>query len=519
MVAETITAIRRHNKPPARQHPQPSHGSQKRQASRAGKRGGAELQVGRKSKIMSTRDNPSAPVDPAERPRGVVASLVYVFERVMPDPFVLSIGLTFIVSVMAVAFAPHGSVSVVLASWYSGTFNILAFALQMILILATGYAIADAPIVQRGLRTLATKADTPARAALVVFPIVAVAAWLNWGLGLVVGALLSREIARRVRVDFAWLVAGSYSAWSVCNSGLSSSIALSQASHGNALNLVEKATGQVVPLSETVFAPFVFIPTVLVVIVMTAIFIWMHPKQEHVVAFIDAPGTASSTASEADPHARAALPGSSLSFAARAENSLLGTLFLLLLGGGYLAMTWHTLGFELDINTTILIFLLAGLALQRTPIAYADAIRRAARQTGSMLLQYPVYGGIMGIMTGTGLASMIAKTFVAIATPVTLPVLSFLSSLIITLLIPSAGGHWAVQGPFVLPAALSLHASVPRTAMAVAMAENVSNMLQPFWAVPVVAIAGIRIQRVMGYTAVTFVVSLVIYVAALWLIP
>jgi len=182
-------------------------------------------------------------------------------------------------------------------------------------------------------------------------------------------------------------------------------------------------------------------------------------------------------------------------------------------------MTWYSKGFELDINTTILIFLLAGLALQRTPIAYADAIRRAARQTGSMLLQYPVYGGIMGIMTGTGLASMIAKTFVAIATPVTLPVLSFLSSLIITLLIPSAGGHWAVQGPFVLPAALSLHASVPRTAMAVAMAENVSNMLQPFWAVPVVAIAGIRIQRVMGYTAVTFVVSLVIYAAALWLIP
>ncbi|WP_434666802.1 TIGR00366 family protein [Paraburkholderia sp. A3BS-1L] len=82
----------------------------------------------------------------------------------------------------------------------------------------------------------------------------------------------------------------------------------------------------------------------------------------------------------------------------------------------------------------------------------------------------------------------------------------------------SAGGHWAVQGPFVLPAALELHAPVARTAMAVAMAENVSNMLQPFWAVPLVAIAGIRLQRVMGYTFVTFVVSLVIYGAALWLV-
>jgi short-chain fatty acids transporter len=198
---------------------------------------------------------------------------------------------------------------------------------------------------------------------------------------------------------------------------------------------------------------------------------------------------------------------------------MLGTLLLLALGAGYLVMTWHEKGFELDINTTILIFMLVGLALQRTPIAYADAIRRAARQTGSMLLQYPMYGGIMGIMSGTGLASVIAKAFVAIATPATLAMWSYLSSLIITLLIPSAGGHWAVQGPFVLPAALSLHAPVARTAMGVAMAENVSNMLQPFWAVPVVAIAGIRIQRVMGYTAITFVVSLIIYIAALWLIP
>ncbi|HEY1997802.1 TIGR00366 family protein [Paraburkholderia sp.] len=467
-----------------------------------------------KNDIDSTQPRAS---HPGERRRGIVAGLVYVFEQVMPDPFVLSIGLTLVVIVLAFIFAPHASVPVILTSWYGGTFGILGFALQMILILATGYAIAEAPIVQRGLRAMAAGVSTPARAALLVFPIVAVAAWLNWGLGLIVGALLSREIAKRVKVDFAWLVAGSYSAWSVCNSGLSSSIALSQASHGNALNLVEKATGQVIPLSQTVFAPFVFIPTVAVVVVMTAIFIKMHPKPEHVVAFSEAaPEAGAPAGAHDDPHARGAAP---TSFAARAERSVLATLILLILGIGYLAMTWHAKGFELDINTTILIFLLVGLALQRTPIAYADAIRRAARQTGSMLLQYPVYGGIMGIMTGTGLASTIAKTFVAIATPVTLPVLSYLSSLIITLLIPSAGGHWAVQGPFVLPAALSLHASVPRTAMGVAMAENVSNMLQPFWAVPVVAIAGIRIQRVMGYTAVTFAVSLVIYGAALWLIP
>jgi short-chain fatty acids transporter len=461
------------------------------------------------------RDNTPRAQAQSAKGRGVVAALVYVFERVMPDPFVLSICLTAFVAVLALLIAPHGNVPTLLDAWYTGTFGILGFALQMILILATGYAIAEAPIVQRGLRALAAHAQTPARAALLVFPVVAVAAWLNWGLGLIVGALLSREIARRVNVDFAWLVAGSYSAWSICNSGLSSSIALSQASHGNALNLVEKATGQVVPLSATIFAPFVFVPTVLVVVVMTFIFIRMHPKADQVVSFQQSAQTDTDTSS-ADPHAKTS---DTPTFATRLEQSMLGTLFLLVLGVGYLAMEWHEKGFDLDINTTILIFLLIGLALQRTPIAYANAIRGAARQTGSMLLQYPIYGGIMGVMKGTGLASMIAKAFVTIATPLSLPLWSYLSSLIITLLVPSAGGHWAVQGPFVLPAALSLHASVPRTAMAVAMAENVSNMLQPFWAVPIVAIAGIRIQRVMGYTAVTFAVSLLIYAVALWLLP
>ncbi|MFD1561316.1 TIGR00366 family protein [Paraburkholderia silviterrae] len=464
----------------------------------------------------SHQDNRANTPARASSGRGVVAALVYVFERVMPDPFVLSICLTAFVAVLALAIAPQGHIPTLLSAWYEGTFGILGFALQMILILATGYAIAEAPIVQRGLRALAARAQTPARAALLVFPVVAIAAWLNWGLGLIVGALLSREIARRVKVDFAWLVAGSYSAWSICNSGLSSSIALSQASHGNALNLVEKATGQVVPLSQTVFAPFVFVPTVLVVVVMTFIFIRMHPKAEDVVPF-NQPAESEDAAPSDDPHARAS--SDTPTFATRLEQSMLGTLLLLVLGVGYLAMDWRAKGFDLDINTTILIFLLIGLALQRTPIAYANAIRRAARQTGSMLLQYPVYGGIMGIMKGTGLASMIAKAFVTIATAASLPIWSYLSSLIITLLVPSAGGHWAVQGPFVLPAALSLHASVPRTAMGVAMAENVSNMLQPFWAVPIVAIAGIRIQRVMGYTAVTFAVSLVIYAVALWLVP
>ncbi len=459
---------------------------------------------------MSSQNSPAA-LGSADH-KGVVGKMVYVFERLMPDPFILSIGLTVLVALLAVVLVPGVTAPKLLDSWYGGAFKILQFAFQMVLILLTGFAVADAPAVRALLGALAKNVKTPTQAVLLLFPVVAVAAWLNWGLGLVVAAFLSREIARQVRVDFGWLVAGSYTAWSVCNNGLSSSIALSQATHGNELNFVEKATGQLIPLSQTIFAPFVLVPTILVVVVMAVIFIWMHPKGDDVQ-----PLQQSAEAPEADSHSRSAMSPNSP--AAWVERSPIGTIILLAFGIGVIALKLSTHSFALDINMTILIFLLVGLALQGRPINYANAVRDGVKQTGSMILQYPMYGGIMGIMAGTGLAALIAKGFVNIATSTTLPLWSYVSSMIITLLVPSAGGHWAVQGPFVVPATVALHASAARTAMGVAMAENVSNMLQPFWAVPVVAMAGIRLQRVMGYTAITFVVSFVIYGASLLFIP
>ncbi|MFL9888847.1 TIGR00366 family protein [Paraburkholderia agricolaris] len=459
--------------------------------------------------MSTSKDLKTVSVESVHRPR-LIGRVVYLFEQVVPDPFALSIGLTLLVVVLAAIAAPDASIPTILTSWYDGVFAILGFTAQMVLMLVTGFVVADAPVVRRGLSRLASRVTTPTHAVLLVFPVVAVAAWLNWALGLVVAAFLSREIGRRTRVDFGWLVAASFSAWSVCNSGLSSPIPLSQATHHNALNFVDKITGHVVPLSDTIFAPFVLVPTILVVVVMAVIFVLMHPNGGDIQAFLE------STPNESvNHHAR----GRRASPAARMERSFVGVAFMLMMGVGYLVVTWSRKGFALDINNTILIFLLIGLALRGSPVAYADAIREGAKQTGSMLLQYPVYGGIMGVMTGTGLVGVFVKGFVAVANDVTLPVWSFLSSLIITFLVPSAGGHWAVQGPFVVPAALSLHASVARTAMGVAMAENVSNMLQPFWAVPIVAMAGIRLQRVMGYTAITFLVSLVIYTTALLVVP
>jgi short-chain fatty acids transporter len=436
--------------------------------------------------------------------QSVAPLFVALFERYMPDPFVLAVGLTAVVAVLALLVAPHGSPDVILSSWYGGIFNILGFAFQMILILATGHALANAPPVARQLRRIVTLAKTPNQAVVLTFLIAAAASWLNWGFGLVIGAMLAREIARRVHVDFGWLVAAAYSGWVIWASGPSSSIALSQATHGNALNIVEKLTGQLLPMSATVFTGFNLIPTLLTVIAVPLAFIAIRPAEADVVAFVPDP----------EPLAAHGSVGPQ-SPAQRMNDSPLGAWFLLAAGILALGLAWWKGVFSFDVNAVIFIFLIAGIALHGTPVAYGAAMRNAARQTGGMMLQYPFYGGIMGIMTVTGLAEVISKAFVAVATAGTLPFWSYVCSLIVTFFVPSGGGHWAVQGPFVVPAAVALHPPVAISTMAVAMGEQVANMLQPFWALPVVAMAGIGIQRVMGYTVVTFVISGAIYGAAL----
>jgi short-chain fatty acids transporter len=447
---------------------------------------------------MSTHTPPAL----AKR-RSFTSVSVDVFERLMPDAFVLAIALTAIVGAAAAIFAPQGSLTTILTGWYAGIFNILGFAFQMILILVSGHALAYSPPVQRGLKRLVAGITTPNQAVVITFLVAAVASWINWGFGLVIGAVLAREVAKQVRVDFAWLVAAAYSGFVIYDSGPSGSIPLSQASPGNALNIVEKITGHILPYSQSIFTTLNIAPTLLVLVVMPFVLILVRPRAEDVQVFV--------------PPAEHPTPVKQprLSFARRIERSPVASLFLVACGIAYVVVAFMAGRLTVDANMVIFLFLIAGLALHGSPLNFAEAVKNAAKQTGSLILQYPIYGGIMGIMTATGLAAEISSSIAASASAYSLPILSFLSSIFISLVIPSGGGHWAVQGPFTIPAAVALNASVSATTMAVAMGEQVANMLQPFWALPVVAIAGIGIQRVLGFTIVTFMVSGLIYGAAL----
>jgi short-chain fatty acids transporter len=422
----------------------------------------------------------------------------------MPDPFLLAIGLTGLVALAAVLFAPHASVPEMVNAWYSGLFGIFGFAFQMIMILVSGHALASARPVKRGLEALVSIAKTDNQGMVLTFFVSAIAAWINWGFGLVVAALVARAVARRIRVDYGWLVASAYSGWMIWSVGPSGSIPLTQASHGNALNLVEKFTGKTLGFGETLFTAFTMAPTLAVLLILPLLFVWVKPKAEVAVPFSPPPEPASQE-----------VGATRQTLAGRIDRSPLGSLFLVAAGVAYFAFALQSGTLQVDVNIVIFAFIIAGLALHGSPISYANAIKTAAGHAGAMMLQYPLYGGIMGLMTGTGLAQAMSLAIAGASTAHTLPLYSFLGSLLITLVIPSGGGHWAVQGPFTIPAAIHLHAPIAATAMAVAFGEQVANMLQPFWVVPMVAIAGIGIHRVMGFTVMAFVVGTLAYGASL----
>lgn len=441
-----------------------------------------------------------------------VSYFVYLFEKIMPDPFVLVILLTVITALAAILIAPQGTPEHILFGWYGGIAEIYTFAFQMILILVTGYALASARLVEKAMQQVYALAVGPRSALAIVFFGSCLASFLNWGFGLVIGAMLSKGVAKRVRVDFAWLVAASYSAWALWTfTGMSSSIALSIATHGSPLNFIEKGTHNVVPLSQTVFAPWLFMPGLVAMFGLPLLYLAIRPTE------IDAVVIDLSMLKDEDP---ALTSDQREGIAGWLERSPFCTLVFVIAGLVYLSLAWFKRGVSLDINSVIFIFLILGLLLHGSAAGYVGAISSAAKVTGQMMLQYPFYGGIMGIMSATGLAGVVSSAFVHLATRLTLPFWSYIASLVITLFIPSGGGHWAVQGPFTVPAAMALHASLPATAMGVATGEMASSLLQPFWAIPLVAIAGVGVRRVLGFTFASFLLMSVFFgVVYLFLAP
>ncbi len=455
---------------------------------------------------MSTTPQKAADTDSHYNPITVLSrALTRVVSRYLPDPLVFAVLLTVITFVMGITLTPNGPLELV-QMWGNGFWNLLAFTMQMALVLVTGHALASSTPVSKLLGMVASIAKTPAQGVMLVTFASAVACLINWGFGLVLGAMFAREVARRIpKSDYRLLIASAYIGFMTWHGGFSGSVPLVAATKGNPM---EKTVG-LIPLSDTLFTTYNIGITLALIVVLPLLTWMMHPKASDVVAIDPALLKPEGTTQR--------VLGPDATPAERLEESRILAFIIAALGVVFLFMFFQKNGFKPDINTVNLVMLLAGLILHGTPMAYARAIANAARGTASIMIQFPFYGGIQLMIDHSGLGALITNWFVLIANKDTFPVLAFLSSGLINFAVPSGGGHWVVQGPFVMPAAQKLGVDLGKAAMAIAYGEAWMNMAQPFWALPALAIAGLGVRDIMGYCVTALIFTLPIFLIGLYL--
>lgn len=434
--------------------------------------------------------------------------------RWIPDPFVFALALTLLVGGLAIGLTGSGFDDAI-GHWYRGFWMLLEFGMQMVLLLATGYAIALSPAAGGLIDRLGRLARTPAAVYALVLVAGALFGLVSWGWA-VLTAVLARELARRTPgVDYAYLVACVYLSSGSWVAGLSSSIPLLMGTEGNFL-IESGVIDRTVPTSATLGTWMNAGYVALYLLPLPLLMWWLRPATAAAKTFDDL---------------RDAGEDASCSVQEEAERSRLGVACasdrlnhgFWLQGVVAAAAIWvvarhfATNGFALDLNIMIFLFLALGMLVHRTPMRFVVAMKRACSNISGIVFQYPFYAGIMGLMMFSGLGALVSEWLVGQATIRTLPLVAQFSGALVNFAIPSAGGEWAVIGPSLTQAALELGSGLPeaerqalvaRTALAAAYGETSTNLLQPFFLLVILPVmgAGVSIQArdVMGFLVLPF---------------
>ena len=423
--------------------------------------------------------------------RALSQPAVKLMERYLPDPFIFVVLLTLIAAAAAILFEGTHPVAVA-QMWGDGFWALLAFSMQMLLVLVTGFILASSPPVKKVLALLAGLAKTPGAAILLVSVVSLLASWINWGFGLVVGALFAKELARQVRVDYRLLIAAAYSGFLIWHGGVSGSIPLTVATPGH---FTEGQIG-VIGTGDTIFAGFnLIIVAVLFVVIPLVNRLMLPTEQDSVYVTRDQLGE------DEKPVFTPTRPAEYL------ENSRVLMLLIGVPGLLFLGHYWFVRGGAINLNIVNFMFLFLGIVMHGTARNLLDALNDGIKGGAGIVIQFPFYAGIMAIMTQSGLAESLSEGFVSISTAATLPFWTFLSAGIVNLFVPSGGGQWAVQAPVILPAAQALGADISRVVMAVAWGDSWTNLLQPFWALPMLGVAGLKAKDIMGFCLIHLVIT------------
>jgi short-chain fatty acids transporter len=465
-----------------------------------------------RARIPSRRDG--------EASVGLLARIALAFaawcERWFPDAYVfaaLAIGV-----VAAAALLNGAPPSQVARAFGDGFWSLLTFTMQQVMVLVSGYIIASSPPAA-GLIGAIARLPRDGRGAIAFIAVTTMLLSLvNWAISLMFGGLLVRAMARRedLAMDYRAAAAAAYlglgATWAL---GLSSSAAQLQA---NAASLPKPllAIGGVIPFTNTIFLWQSGLVALVLIIVATAIAYLSAPAKAHAMT---AQELGVDLGSKAPLAARPERPGDFLEF------SPILTVLIVSLGAGWLVREFATKNPILaisNLNTYNFALLTLGLLLHWRPRSFLDAAAKAVPATTGIIIQFPLYGGVTGIMTGAiadggaSLATHLAELFTSLCTKESFPIFVGIYSALLGFFIPSGGGKWILEAPYVLQSAVDLEVHLGWAVQVYNAAEALPNLVNPFFMLMLIGLLGLKARDIVGFTAVQLAFLAPIVLFMLW---
>lgn len=428
--------------------------------------------------------------------------------RFLPNPFVIAVFLLIIIIFSAITITSTPLETIVIA-FNDGFWSLLAFTMQLSIVLITSAVIANSPIFRKPFKWLASLPKTPLQATFTVAFITSVVGLINWGVALVVGIIYAKEVARQVKgTHYPLLIAASYIGFTIWSSGLSSSIPLILNTLGNPL---EDIVG-IIPLTETIFTRYNLIITLSLLFTYAFISRFMMPKSGKIIetpkAISNTDDTHQSTNDSHHSTQEPSLASLNSSPAEKLEKSRIISTTAALFALISFVYTMGTKGIDaLNLNSINMLTIGIGLLLYPGVKGYLEAATASVKSVAPLIILYPFYGAAQTIIGSSGLGEELTLLFANIATKETLPLVTYLSAGVLNLFVPAAGGQIIMQGPIFLPLAKELAVPEGLVAMAITYGDTWTNLLQPFWALPALGLAGLGVRDIMGYCVIALIVS------------
>ncbi len=462
------------------------------------------------------------------RPTAVIETL---FRRFLPSPFSIALLLTALTFVLALIFTePKTSDPYwlsLLGYWEQGIWqkDLLVFAYQMMLILVLGHMLVLSPVMSRFISALTTSIKGTTHAVILVSVLTMLVSFFNWGLGLIFGALMARKIgeaaiAQGIKINYPLVGAAAYAGMMIWHGGISGSAPAKVGEQGHLASLVGPELSAFLPdliaYTDTVFSVQNVLVFLILLLSVPLLLVWLGRMGKNQAPNLNGDPAQEDATNPEDINLINEQSPPRFIKTNWDESKVLAYGF----GLAILIAFFYNYGASLSsgiVTPNMLNFLMLGLIFlaHGKVSSILKAVDEAISGASGILIQFPLYFGIMGVMQSSGLVVDIANYFVALSTAETLPILTFVSAAIVNVFIPSGGGQWAIQGPVILEAAISLKVPVQKVIMALAYGDQLTNMLQPFWALPLLGITKLKASELLPYTLWIMVLGAVVFVTAL----